>query len=90
MSLISRRQFLTTSSVAAGTLVVGRRLPSAEPAPSVAPVKPRTGSDMVTLGKTGIRSSLLGLSTVHAFTIGFSKIEQIDETLEDIRQATSA
>jgi len=33
---------------------------------------------------------VLGLGTVHAFTIGFSKIEQIDETLEHIRQATSA
>jgi hypothetical protein len=90
MSLISRRQFLATTSVAAGTLVVGRRLSAADPPPSVAPVKPRKGSDMVTLGKTGIRSSLLGLGTVDAFTIGFSKIEHIDETLEHIRQATAA
>jgi predicted aldo/keto reductase-like oxidoreductase len=33
---------------------------------------------------------VLGLGTVHAFTIGFSKIEQLGETLELIQQATAA
>ena len=32
---------------------------------------------------------VLGLGTVHAFTIGFSSIEQIDETLEQIEKAAA-
>jgi hypothetical protein len=32
---------------------------------------------------------VLGLGTVQAFTIGFSKVEQIDETLELIQEATA-
>jgi hypothetical protein len=32
---------------------------------------------------------VLGLGTIHAFTIGFSKIEQLDETLALIEEAVA-
>ena len=32
---------------------------------------------------------VLGLGCVHCFTIGFSSVEQIDETLELIKKATA-
>jgi hypothetical protein len=54
---------------------------------------------MKVFGNTGLRSKeerfeslkyVLGLCTVHAFTIGFSKVEQLDETLKLIERATAA
>ena len=61
MSILTRRQFLaSTSAVAAGTAMSGR-LRAAE-APAVPPVKIKTGVDTMTLGKSGIKTSVLGIA----------------------------
>jgi len=59
MSRISRRDFLATTAAAAGaTALVGLRTLAAPVAPPV--VK---GTDLVTLGKSKIRTSILGIGT---------------------------
>jgi len=61
--------------------------------------KNRSVIGMKIFGNNGLKSQeerfkslsyVLGLGTVHAFTIGFSKIEQVDETLMLIERATAA
>lgn len=63
MSNITRRQFLTTASLATGTVVFGHHLATAQAPVAVAPARVKAGSDIVTLGKTGIKTSVLGLGT---------------------------
>jgi predicted aldo/keto reductase-like oxidoreductase len=59
MSVPSRRDFLGQSTAALTALVVGGRLaPAREDAG-----KPRTGTDRVILGRTGIKTSLIGMGT---------------------------
>ncbi len=63
MSNLTRRQFLaSTSMAAAGTALSGRVAVAAPPA-AVQPVKIKTGVDTMTLGKSGIKTSVLGLGT---------------------------
>ena len=64
---LSRRQFLSQSAVAAGAMALatsasGQQVPATAPAtsPAVAAAK-RTASDIVELGKTGLKLSRLGL-----------------------------
>jgi predicted aldo/keto reductase-like oxidoreductase len=63
MTTITRRDFLTTASVAAGTAVVGGQMTFAEQPVAAPPVQAKAGSDTVTLGKTGIKTSVLGMGT---------------------------
>jgi predicted aldo/keto reductase-like oxidoreductase len=56
---ISRRQFLARAPLAAGAVMLGSRWAAAEAAPS----KPKSGTDLVTLGSTGIKMSLMGIGT---------------------------
>jgi predicted aldo/keto reductase-like oxidoreductase len=59
MSDISRRDFLGRSAAAVGTVAAtGLLAGAAEP-----PRKLKSGADQVTLGKTGIRTSLIGIGT---------------------------
>jgi predicted aldo/keto reductase-like oxidoreductase len=59
MATISRRDFLTQTSAAAGVaLLGGRRAFSADAKPKLT-----SGTDEVTLGHTGIKSSLMGMGT---------------------------
>ncbi len=59
MSTISRREFLARAGVAAGAFALaGRVAPAAEAAKKLS-----KGSDLVTLGRTGVRPSLVGLGT---------------------------
>jgi predicted aldo/keto reductase-like oxidoreductase len=56
---ISRRDFLTRTAVAAGAAAIaGGRTHAAETGPRV-----RHGTDLVTLGNTGIQTSVLGMGT---------------------------
>jgi predicted aldo/keto reductase-like oxidoreductase len=55
----TRRGFLGQSVAAVGALALAGRLPAAE----TSPPKLKSGADQVTLGKTGIKTSLLGLGT---------------------------
>lgn len=60
MSHVSRREFLgTTTAAAVGALAAG--VPAR--ADGEARAKPRSGSDQVVLGRTGIRTSLIGMGT---------------------------
>jgi predicted aldo/keto reductase-like oxidoreductase len=63
MTTITRRSFLSTATAAAGTVVLGRRSALAEPSAAVPRVRAKAGSDVVTLGKTGIKTSVLGMGT---------------------------
>jgi len=59
MTGISRREFLARASLAASATLVSPGVPqAAEDAPP-----PKRGTDLVPLGKTGIRTTLLGLGT---------------------------
>jgi hypothetical protein len=60
MSDVSRRQFLAGS---AATLLAAPFAAGADTALEAAPQKITKGTDLVTLGKTGIRTTLLGLGT---------------------------
>lgn len=60
---IGRRQFLTGASLAVGGVVFGETLSFAEPQAVEAPARPTSGTDLVTLGKTGIKTSVLGIGT---------------------------
>jgi 1-deoxyxylulose-5-phosphate synthase len=63
MSILTRRQFLaSTSVVATGTTMCGR-LRAAEAPATVPPVQIKTGVDTMTLGKSGIKTSVLGIGT---------------------------
>lgn len=60
MSKITRRRFLAGAAAAAGAVTLARPgLLAAEPA--VSPVK--SGAEIVTLGKSGIKTSVLGIGT---------------------------
>lgn len=63
MSKITRRQFLASTSLATGTIALGGRSVLAEPPVAVAPAKVKRGTDLVTLGKSKIKTSILGLGT---------------------------
>lgn len=63
MSKITRRQFLASSAATAGAAALGGRFSLAEQAAAVAPVKVKSGADLVTLGKSGIKTSVLGIGT---------------------------
>src|SRR5262245_32107392 len=58
MSDLSRRDFLGHSAAAVGALALTNDLPAAD-----APPKLKSAADQVTLGKTGVKTSLLGLGT---------------------------
>lgn len=62
MSTISRREFLVRSSLAAGAVAAAPHLFAADAAPA-APPKLKSGADIVTVGRTKIKSSVLGLGT---------------------------
>jgi predicted aldo/keto reductase-like oxidoreductase len=59
MSQPSRREFLGQSAAAVGALAAGNVLVSAREAPRTL----KSGVDQVTLGRTGIRTSLIGMGT---------------------------
>ncbi len=62
MSKLSRRQFLASTSLAVGgAALAGRSLWARDPV--VAPARPKSGTDLVTLGKTEIKTSVLGIGT---------------------------
>jgi len=63
MSIITRREFLASTSLTAGAAALGGRFAVAEPAVAVAPIKPKSGTDVVTLGGTDIKTSVLGIGT---------------------------
>ena len=63
MSRISRRQFLASTSLTAGTALLAGRFTHAEQPATVAPAKVKSGTDLVTLGKTGIKTTVLGIGT---------------------------
>jgi predicted aldo/keto reductase-like oxidoreductase len=63
MSTISRRRFLTSTSLAAGAAVFAGRFALAEQPATVVPSKGISGTDLVSLGKTGIKTSVLGIGT---------------------------
>jgi 1-deoxyxylulose-5-phosphate synthase len=63
MSILSRRQFLASTSMAATGAALSGRLAKAESPASVEPVKIKTGVDTMTLGKSGIKTSVLGIGT---------------------------
>ena len=59
MNQLSRREFLSQSAAAVGMLAAGSQLSVA-----AAPARKLTsGADQVTLGRTGIKSSLVGMGT---------------------------
>jgi aryl-alcohol dehydrogenase-like predicted oxidoreductase len=59
MSDVSRRNFLGQSAAALGGLAVGAHLATA----ATAARKLKTGADQVVLGRTGIKTSLIGIGT---------------------------
>ncbi len=63
MSILSRRQFLASTSMATAGAALSGRLATAESPAAVAPVKIKTGVDTMTLGKSGIKTSVLGVGT---------------------------
>lgn len=63
MSKITRRHFLASSTAAAGAVAFSGKFSLAEQAAPVAPVKVKSGTDLVTLGKSGIKTSVLGIGT---------------------------
>jgi predicted aldo/keto reductase-like oxidoreductase len=63
MSTISRRQFLATTSWTAGALALSGRFAVADQATDVEPMRAKAGTDVVTLGKTDIQTSVLGIGT---------------------------
>src|SRR5438034_5590245 len=58
MSKLSRRDFLGHSAAAVGALALTSSLPAAD-----APRQLKSAADQVTLGKTGVKTSLLGIGT---------------------------
>ena len=68
MSTISRRDFLAGLSFAGATAAWGRFAVALEPKQGV--TRPRHGSELVTLGRSGLKTSLLGIGTG---TVGGSK-----------------
>ncbi|NQT38318.1 MAG: aldo/keto reductase [Planctomycetes bacterium] len=58
MTNISRRDFLVRTSLAAGAVALGPRFLAAAEQPKIA-----CGTDLVELGKTGVKTSLLGMGT---------------------------
>jgi hypothetical protein len=60
---ITRRDFLAGASALAGAALLGRQVFAAEAQPAVKPVRVKSGTDVVTLGKTGIKTSVLGIGT---------------------------
>jgi predicted aldo/keto reductase-like oxidoreductase len=59
MSTFTRRDFLGQSAAAAGVLTAGAALADTKPAGR----KLKSGADQVTLGRTGIKTSLIGMGT---------------------------
>jgi predicted aldo/keto reductase-like oxidoreductase len=62
MSTITRRRFLARTTLGAGAALAAPFAWGGQ-ATAVAPAKATTGADLVTLGKTGIKTSVLGLGT---------------------------
>ena len=64
MSGISRRDFISGLTVAGAAVASGRfRVAAAAENHSQPPAKPRHGYDVVTLGRSGLQTSLLGIGT---------------------------
>lgn len=63
MSILTRRQFLASTSLAAVGTVLGSRVAPAAPPAAPAPVKIKTGVDTMTLGKSGVKTTVLGIGT---------------------------
>lgn len=64
MSILTRRQFLASASmVAAGTALSGRVALAQTAVLAPEPVKIKSGVDIVVLGKSGIKTTVLGLGT---------------------------
>ncbi len=57
---LTRRQFVTTMTVGAGTILIGK---AALAMPSGSPVSAADPFQIITLGRTGIKSTLLGMGT---------------------------
>ena len=57
MSEFTRREFIQTSAAVAGSLTLAAAVPAAEPR------RLKSAADQVTLGKTGLKCSLLGMGT---------------------------
>ena len=63
MSILTRRQFLASTSMAAAGTALSGHVNGAE-SPAVVPsVRIKAGTDTMTLGKSGIKTSVLGLGT---------------------------
>ena len=60
MTPVSRRDFLTQSAAAVGVLAAGNTLARASLQPTT---RIKSGADVVTLGRTGIKTSVLGMGT---------------------------
>jgi len=65
MSILTRREFLAGTTAAAGAAALGGQFAVAEPAVAAPPsaAKPTSGADVVTLGKTDVKTSVLGIGT---------------------------
>ena len=63
MSILTRRQFLASTSVAAAGSALSGRVAAAAPPATVLPAQIKTGVDTMTLGKSGIKTSVLGIGT---------------------------
>jgi len=62
MSGISRRRFIAAASLAAGAAAIAPRRTAAEPPPEN-PAADRIAGDLVSLGRTGLKPSRLGMGT---------------------------
>ena len=63
MSILTRRQFLASTSMAAAGTAFSGRIATAEAPAAARPVKIKTGIDTMTLGKSGVKTSVLGIGT---------------------------
>ena len=63
MSRISRRNFIAGAGAAATATAFGARFGSADETVQIAPPRIKSGTDLVTLGKSKIQTSVLGMGT---------------------------
>ena len=71
MSIVTRREFLAGATALGAATLLGRPLLAAETAPKI-----KKGTDLVTLGKSGIKSTVLGVGTG---TVGGSEQRELGE-----------
>ncbi|MHB8897864.1 MAG: aldo/keto reductase [Thermoguttaceae bacterium] len=63
MSILSRRQFLASASIVTAGSALGGRFAAGQAVPAPQPVKIKSGVDKMVLGKSGIKTTVLGLGT---------------------------